>query len=243
MLGLVRLNIFNLKIIFHWLSPKRRRTVRRGVQLSGQEAFTCWPGLMGESVMPCVLITGRIWFPMTVAMIWPWAFVRSWGVIGCTWRPCVPLAVWLEGPGFGIRGMVPIICKKQAHRWGSRLCSELAQAPEPLSCSGLCWRLPESRFRILRPIWRRKKVAKDEHVKERETHVDRVPGRKGKTSYLKLKSWINRYTLLYATNKDLLYSKGNSTPYSETTYLQKESEKEYIYMFLYIWDTLLDIWN
>lgn len=39
---------------------------------------------VGESVMPWVLITGRIWFPITVAMIWPWAFVRSWGVIGCT---------------------------------------------------------------------------------------------------------------------------------------------------------------
>ena len=48
---------------------------------------TCWPGLMGESVMPWVLITGRIWFPMTVAMIWPWALVRSWGVMGCTCRP------------------------------------------------------------------------------------------------------------------------------------------------------------
>lgn len=66
--------------------------------------------------MPWVLITGRIWFPMTVAMIWPWALVRSWGVMGCTCRPWVPLAAWLDGPGFGIRGMVPIICKRQAQR-------------------------------------------------------------------------------------------------------------------------------
>lgn len=64
-----------------------RRAVRRGVQIAMTAwtwSLTCWPGLMGESVMPWVLITGRIWFPMTVAMIWPWAFVRSWGVIGCT---------------------------------------------------------------------------------------------------------------------------------------------------------------
>ena len=101
------------------------------------------------------------------------------------------------------------------------------------------WSLLEApwELRILGPIWRRKKVAKDEHVKERETHMGWVPGRKGKTSYFKLKSWINRYTLRYTkqiTNKDLLYSKGNCTPYSLTTYLRKESEKEYIHVYVYL---------
>ena len=40
---------------------------------------------------------------------------------------------------------------------------------------------------------------------------------------------INIYTLLYIrqiTNKDLLYSTGNSTQYSVITYMRKESEKE-----------------
>ena len=40
---------------------------------------------------------------------------------------------------------------------------------------------------------------------------------------------MNIYTLLYIrqiTNKDLLYSTGNSTQYSVITYMRKESEKE-----------------
>ena len=40
---------------------------------------------------------------------------------------------------------------------------------------------------------------------------------------------INIHTLLYirqTTNKDLLYSTGNSTQYSVITYMRKESEKE-----------------
>ena len=44
---------------------------------------------------------------------------------------------------------------------------------------------------------------------------------------------INRYTLLYVkqvTNKDLLYSTGNSTQYSVMTYVGKESKKEWIYI-------------
>ena len=32
----------------------------------------------------------------------------------------------------------------------------------------------------------------------------------------------------YTTNKNLLYSTGNSTPYSVITYIGKESEEEYV---------------
>ena len=41
------------------------------------------------------------------------------------------------------------------------------------------------------------------------------------------------YTLLYIkqiTNKDLLYSTGNSTQYSVMAYMGKESKKEWIYV-------------
>ena len=44
---------------------------------------------------------------------------------------------------------------------------------------------------------------------------------------------IDMYTLLYLkyiTNRDLLYSTGNSTQYSIITYMGKESEKEWIYV-------------
>ena len=45
---------------------------------------------------------------------------------------------------------------------------------------------------------------------------------------------INRYTLIYIKsiiNKDLLYSTGNSTQHSVITYMGKESEKEFSYMY------------
>ena len=48
---------------------------------------------------------------------------------------------------------------------------------------------------------------------------------------IKQKLGINIHTLLYIkqiTNKDLLYSTGNSTQYSVITYMRKESEKVYI---------------
>lgn len=73
---------------------------------------TCCPGLIGDSVIPWVLMTGRIWLPITVAMIWPWALVRSWGVIGGTCSAGLPPPDWLEGPAeLGISGIVPIIYK------------------------------------------------------------------------------------------------------------------------------------
>ena len=36
------------------------------------------------------------------------------------------------------------------------------------------------------------------------------------------------------TNKDLLYSTGNSIQYSVTAYMGKEPEKGYIYIYIYI---------
>ena len=45
---------------------------------------------------------------------------------------------------------------------------------------------------------------------------------------------INTYTLPYVKqiiNKDLLYSTRNSTQYSVITYMGKESEKEWIYVY------------
>ena len=44
------------------------------------------------------------------------------------------------------------------------------------------------------------------------------------------------YTLLYIkqlTNKDLLYSTGNSTQYLKTIFNGKESKKEDIYIYIY----------
>ena len=46
---------------------------------------------------------------------------------------------------------------------------------------------------------------------------------------------IDIYTLLYIkqiTNKDLLYSTGNSIQYSVMAYMRKESKKEWIYVYV-----------
>ena len=46
---------------------------------------------------------------------------------------------------------------------------------------------------------------------------------------------INMYTLLYIkwiTNKDLLHSTGKSIQYCVITYMGKESEKEWIYVYV-----------
>ena len=46
---------------------------------------------------------------------------------------------------------------------------------------------------------------------------------------------INIYTLLYIKqiiNRDLLYSTGKSTQYFVITYMGKESEKEWIYVYV-----------
>ena len=48
-------------------------------------------------------------------------------------------------------------------------------------------------------------------------------------------------TLLYIkqiTNKDLLYSTGNSTQYSVMTYMGKNLKKEWIYIYIHITDSL-----
>ena len=46
---------------------------------------------------------------------------------------------------------------------------------------------------------------------------------------------IDIYTLLYiksTTNKDLLYSTGNSTQYFAMAYMGKESKKEWVYVWV-----------
>ena len=46
---------------------------------------------------------------------------------------------------------------------------------------------------------------------------------------------IDIYTLLYIkqlTNKDILYSTGNSTQYSVMAYMGKEYKKEWIYVYV-----------
>ena len=43
------------------------------------------------------------------------------------------------------------------------------------------------------------------------------------------------YTVLHVkqiTNKDLLYSTGNSTQFSAMTYMEKTSEKKWMYMYV-----------
>ena len=48
---------------------------------------------------------------------------------------------------------------------------------------------------------------------------------------------IDIYTLLYVkqiTNKDLLYSTGNSSQYSVMIHMRKESKKKWIYYFVNI---------
>ena len=50
------------------------------------------------------------------------------------------------------------------------------------------------------------------------------------------------YTPLFIkqiTNKDLLYSTGNSTQYSIMAYMRKQSKKEWIYIYIHSWFTLL----
>ena len=51
----------------------------------------------------------------------------------------------------------------------------------------------------------------------------------------------NLYMLLYikqVNNKDLLYSTGNYTQYFVITYMEKESEKEYTYIYVCITESL-----
>ena len=61
----------------------------------------------------------------------------------------------------------------------------------------------------------------------------RLPG--GKVGRDKLQDRDGHYTLLYIkeiTNKDPLYSTGNSTQYSVMTYMGIESKKEWIYVYV-----------
>ncbi len=105
--------IFNIMFLGTWsnkLHIKCKSTPQN--HYFKQSLHTCCPGLMGDSVIPWVLITGRIWLPITVAIIWPCALVSSCGVIGWTCSEGVPPPDWLECPTeFGIRGIVPMIYK------------------------------------------------------------------------------------------------------------------------------------
>ena len=75
-------------------------------------------------------------------------------------------------------------------------------------------------------------------TKQKKTHRCRkqtygYQGRKGERD--KLGDGIDIYTLLYIkqiTNKNLLYSTGNSTQYSVMTYMEKESKKEWIHVYV-----------
>ena len=57
---------------------------------------------------------------------------------------------------------------------------------------------------------------------------------------------INIHTILYkrqATSKNLLCSTRNSAQYSVRIYMRKESEKEWMYIYMYNWVTLGYTWN
>ena len=61
-----------------------------------------------------------------------------------------------------------------------------------------------------------------------------LPGGKGEGG-INWKIGTDIYTLLYIkqiTNKDLLYSTGNSTQYSVMAYMGKDSKKEWIYVYV-----------
>ena len=49
---------------------------------------------------------------------------------------------------------------------------------------------------------------------------------------LDMAEWLSLSLLDQITNRDLLYSTGNYTQYFVITYKEKESEKEYIYMYV-----------
>ena len=59
--------------------------------------------------------------------------------------------------------------------------------------------------------------------------------RRGRGGGINWEIGIDIYTLLYIkyiTNKDLLYSTGNSTQYFVMAYMRKESKKEWIYVYV-----------
>ena len=61
-----------------------------------------------------------------------------------------------------------------------------------------------------------------------------LPGVKGRRG-INWETGSDIYTLLYIkqiTNKNLLYSTGNSTQYSVMTYMGTESKKEWIYVYV-----------
>ena len=79
-------------------------------------------------------------------------------------------------------------------------------------------------------------------MKQTHRHGKQIYGyQKGKGGGLNQEVGINTYTLLYIkqiTNKDLPYSARNYTQYFVITYNGKESGKEYIYVYIYITESL-----
>ena len=64
-----------------------------------------------------------------------------------------------------------------------------------------------------------------------------LPKGKGGGGEINQEFGSNIQSLLYKkeiTNKDLLYSTGNYTQYFVITYMGRESEEEYIYVYIYI---------
>ena len=75
-------------------------------------------------------------------------------------------------------------------------------------------------------------------TKQKQTHKRRKQTygyQRGNVGGINQEFEINIHTLLYIKqiiNKDLLYSTGNSTQYSVITYMGKEYEKEWIYVYV-----------
>ena len=54
---------------------------------------------------------------------------------------------------------------------------------------------------------------------------------------------IHTLYIIQITNKNLLYSTGNTTQYSVIAHMEKESDKKSGYMYMYNWFTLLYTWS
>ena len=77
-------------------------------------------------------------------------------------------------------------------------------------------------------------------TKQKQSHRCRkqIYGYQGQRWVVRGINWkieIDIYTLLYikqVTNKNLLYSTENSTPYSVVAYMGKESKNEWLYVYI-----------
>ena len=86
----------------------------------------------------------------------------------------------------------------------------------------------------------KKMIQKNLFTRQKQTHKfwnQTYDYQMGNMEGINCKFGINIYTLLYIKyigNKDLWYSTGNSTQYSLVTDMGKESDKEWIYIYIYI---------